>query len=156
MDSLKYFVHLLRHSFTQVPFSLEILSIWFNCFCSWSHGGVHLSTHLSYLFYTMDLNLSIVKSWWVRWTKARSYLKRLQLSFTIAVTPGDLLAPCRSDEFREFLQLRLCFTHSSCSLGLNTWLLPHWARNGLQLGFLNAGQKGIDSEKCHFPGPCNM
>lgn len=81
---------------TQVTFSLEMILIWFNCFLSWPHGGVHLSKHLNY-FYIIHLNPGIVKSRRARWMKLGRYLRMLWMSFTIAVTHRYLLAPHLSD-----------------------------------------------------------
>lgn len=105
---------------------------------------------------TVCLNPGIMKSSQARCMKIGWYLRMAGTSSTTTVTHRGSLATQLSDEpwvWRFiFSAVRLYFTHSSCSLHLNTRLLPHGTRNGLHLGFLNDCQKGIDSENCHFPG----
>lgn len=146
--------------FTQVPFPLEIIPIWFNCFLSWPHEGVHLSKHLFYFLWYCMPQPQHHEIFTGQMHESRMVSQNGRDIFTTAVTHRDSLATQLSDEpwvWRFiFSSVRLYFTHSSCSLHLNTRLLPHGTRNGLHLGFLNDCQKGIDSENCHFPGSHSM
>lgn len=132
-----------KSTYSNIPYpgilsTRKKISVWFNCFLSWPHRGIHWSIHLYYFFYTMNLKPTIVKYWWVRWMKAERYLEMSWITFTIAVTHKKFIGTFSIRWAQRFTSstVRTIF-HPLLLLSRFEYLVaPPWDKKWLTIGIL--------------------